>query len=482
VEIVLPLFMFEPQLPSAMVICARCGKEVTEDAAFCRNCGADLRTQVAARAPPIAPTSSSSAIGPGQSKLTRASVVSEVKTERVVVEASVGEPIDVASVAKKFKTAEVPKFEMRDGRMQARDPYAPFSSVTFRLTEPRAAVTVFSSGKLHCSPSPPQPGAEDLAKKAILEVVTQLKQGGIPIRNEPSFEVDVGVQVNFGRGINTHLLPELIPDSLYACEVPADQERGVAPAWQGAYNKGGALTRLTSYEEAKSAVEEIWGKEPTPESRPSMWPFTAYCRLRGSRVVAQMNRNVVEGKEPVSGYAHLTGISGEAQVQESVRILEGMLEQAQVFTPLATGPVDYTPPSQQPLTRTLWAYCSTCKASRAMSNPKKFVPPKGGPVIVGNCASCGKQTMRMFHWSVGPSGVVMTACPSCKKLVEVRSPQVNAQTDQPGLQGICASCGRQLSAPGGEPDEPPILPLVEPSFRLPPNQMIGPFGTLTVTH
>jgi len=406
------------------------------------------------------------------------------------VSASVGEPIDVALVVKKFQAAEVPKFEMRDGRLQPRDPGAPFSSVTFRLTEPRAAVGISSSGKLSCTPSLVQgggpflqPGAEDRGKKAILEVASQLKRGGIPIHHEPSFEVNVGVQVDFGKGIDIHLLPERIPDSVYAVSVPGDYERGVAPSWQGAYNKGGVLVRLTSKEEAKSAVAEIWGSEPSRGDNPPMNWFTAYCRLRGSRVVACMNRGGPP-PAPVTGFAHLTGINGEAQVQESVRSLEGMLEEAQVFIPLATGPVDYIPSSPQPLSRTLWARCGTCKESRVMSHPKKFVIPKQGPVIVGNCASCGKQTVRMAHWSVSPSGVVMTQCPSCAKQVEVRSPQITARSPahDPDLQGICASCGRRVSVPGVEPDEPPLLPLAEPSFRLPPNLVIGAWGAMTVTH
>jgi hypothetical protein len=72
----------------------------------------------------------------------------------------------------------------------------------------------------------------------------------------------------------------------------------------------------------------------------------------------------------------------------------------------------------------------------------------------------------------------MSYCPSCLVLVELKNPQKIIESDEPWIEGTCASCGKLIRSPGEEPDEPPPIPQPSTPISLPPNLMIGPFGAV----
>jgi transcription factor TFIID (TATA-binding protein) len=256
-----------------------------------------------------------------------------VRFKVLAVSASIGEPINVEQIAKTFPNVH---YNPKSSKLV----FSNLNPATFPGT-----IIIYGLGRiecLHCR-------SEEQARRTILEVIRQLKWGRIPIRYEPSFEVDVDAEVFFGRGIDIASLPERIPDSLYAHRVgPYSSSAPISV--QGRYNRAGTLVQLASQDEVGKAIDEISGVSINPSERAKLRRSGAlhasYCRLRESPIVARMFRDLdVDGNMCMVGYAQLFGTKSELQAQESARNMEKMLEEAGLFGPLT--PRDKIPSSDE---------------------------------------------------------------------------------------------------------------------------------------
>src|SRR5271170_8329545 len=94
-----------------------------------------------------------------------------VSIENVVASASINQTVDLNQITRSFSDVE----------------YHPdqFPGLVFRLKVPKTATLIFSSGKMVCTGSK----SEELARKAVNEVVRRLKKGSISIKNEAEIQI-----------------------------------------------------------------------------------------------------------------------------------------------------------------------------------------------------------------------------------------------------------------------------------------------------
>ncbi|MFH1424974.1 MAG: TATA-box-binding protein [archaeon] len=132
----------------------------------------------------------------------------KVKIENVVASASVDAEIDLDKIAATLPNAE----------------YEPeqFPGLVLRLTDPKAAILVFSSGKMVCT------GAKEVAmiKVAIDKTIKQIKTTGTKVRGEATITVqnivassDLGVELNLDKIAfslqNAEFEPEQFPGLVF---------------------------------------------------------------------------------------------------------------------------------------------------------------------------------------------------------------------------------------------------------------------------
>ena len=86
-----------------------------------------------------------------------------VSVENVVASASVDQKMDLNEITRTFPDVE----------------YHPdqFPGLVFRLTSPKTATLIFTSGKMVCTGSK----SEEMARKAVKTVVQKLRKGGIKV-------------------------------------------------------------------------------------------------------------------------------------------------------------------------------------------------------------------------------------------------------------------------------------------------------------
>lgn len=124
-----------------------------------------------------------------------------VSVENVVASASVDQTIDLNEVTKKFPDTE----------------YHPdqFPGLVFRLKTPRTATLIFRTGKMVCTGAK----SEEMAVKAVNSVVSQLKKGGIKIKNDAEIVVqNIVAAVNLGGKIHLEHAARTLPRSMYEPE------------------------------------------------------------------------------------------------------------------------------------------------------------------------------------------------------------------------------------------------------------------------
>ena len=94
-----------------------------------------------------------------------------ISIENVVASASVDQKMDLNDITKNFPNVE----------------YHPdqFPGLVFRLTNPKTATLVFTSGKMVCTGSK----SEDMARKAVSTVVDKLRKGGISIKKDATVRI-----------------------------------------------------------------------------------------------------------------------------------------------------------------------------------------------------------------------------------------------------------------------------------------------------
>ncbi len=141
--------------------------------------------------------------------------MAKIKIENVVASTSLGEELDLQSIALALDGAE----------------YEPeqFPGLIYRLKEPKTATLLFRSGKVVCT------GAKSLehVKVAINKVAKQIERAGIKIKVEPKIEVqnivassDLGAEINLNAiaislGLEkVEYEPEQFPGLVYRIDEP----------------------------------------------------------------------------------------------------------------------------------------------------------------------------------------------------------------------------------------------------------------------
>ena len=124
-----------------------------------------------------------------------------VSIENVVASASINQKVDLNQITKNFVDVE----------------YHPdqFPGLVFRLKIPKTATLIFGSGKMVCTGAK----SEDLARKAVQEVVRRLKKGGIPIKHEAEIQIqNIVASGNLGAKVHREEAARQLPKSMYEPE------------------------------------------------------------------------------------------------------------------------------------------------------------------------------------------------------------------------------------------------------------------------
>ncbi|WGI17577.1 TATA-box-binding protein [Methanonatronarchaeum sp. AMET-Sl] len=139
----------------------------------------------------------------------------KIKIENVVASTSFDQEIDLEKIYNDFEDAEYNQEK--------------FPGVVYRLTEPKTAALIFSSGKLVCT------GAKNVedVEVAVDKVIEKLKGAGVDIKNKPKTIVQNIVasanldhplnlnQIAIGFGLeNVEYEPEQFPGLVYRLEEP----------------------------------------------------------------------------------------------------------------------------------------------------------------------------------------------------------------------------------------------------------------------
>ncbi|OUJ19250.1 TATA-box binding protein TBP [Methanonatronarchaeum thermophilum] len=139
----------------------------------------------------------------------------KIKIENVVASTSFDQEIDLDKIYNDFEDAEYNQEK--------------FPGVVYRLTEPKTAALIFSSGKLVCT------GAKNVddVEVAVDKVIKKLKGAGVDIKNKPKTVVQNIVasanldhplnlnQIAIGFGLeNVEYEPEQFPGLVYRLEEP----------------------------------------------------------------------------------------------------------------------------------------------------------------------------------------------------------------------------------------------------------------------
>jgi transcription initiation factor TFIID TATA-box-binding protein len=136
-----------------------------------------------------------------------------INIQNVVAAANLNQKVDLNAVVKGYPGAE----------------YRPeqFPGLVFRLKRPKTAILIFSTGKMVCTGA--KSGKE--SRKAIMNVVKELKKGGIIILSKPDFKVvnivasaSLGGKVDLEKAVTTlgkaMYEPEQFPGLIYRVEEP----------------------------------------------------------------------------------------------------------------------------------------------------------------------------------------------------------------------------------------------------------------------
>ena len=136
-----------------------------------------------------------------------------INIENVVASASINQKVNLIEITKKFNNVE----------------YHPkrFPGLVFRIKSPKTATLIFSSGKMVCTGAK----SEELSKKAVKTVVSELRKKGIKIKKNAIIKiqnivasVDLGGQINLeeaARRLNQCMYePEQFPGLIYRMNEP----------------------------------------------------------------------------------------------------------------------------------------------------------------------------------------------------------------------------------------------------------------------
>jgi len=136
-----------------------------------------------------------------------------INIENVVASATLNQAIDLNAIVRVF-----PGVEYRPER---------FPGLVYRLNKPRTATLIFSTGKMVCTGAK----SERQARRAVSEVVDELKRGGIVILGRPIVEIQnivascgLGGHIDLEKAVyglkKTMYEPEQFPGLIYRMDEP----------------------------------------------------------------------------------------------------------------------------------------------------------------------------------------------------------------------------------------------------------------------
>jgi transcription initiation factor TFIID TATA-box-binding protein len=136
-----------------------------------------------------------------------------ISIENVVASATLNQKVDLNSVVKGY-----PGVEYRPEQ---------FPGLVFRLKRPKTATLIFNSGKMVCTGAK----SEKEAKRAVMKVVKELKNGGIIIISKPELKIQnivasggLGGMIDLEKAAYSlgHAMyePEQFPGLIYRMEEP----------------------------------------------------------------------------------------------------------------------------------------------------------------------------------------------------------------------------------------------------------------------
>jgi transcription initiation factor TFIID TATA-box-binding protein len=136
-----------------------------------------------------------------------------IKIQNVVAAATLNQKVDLNAVVKSFPGVEYHPEE--------------FPGLVFRLKKPKTATLIFTSGKMVCTGAK----SEQEARRAVMNVVKELRNGGIIIISKPDLKVvNIVASVSLGGRVDLELAvttlgktmyePEQFPGLIYRMDEP----------------------------------------------------------------------------------------------------------------------------------------------------------------------------------------------------------------------------------------------------------------------
>ncbi|PSN89950.1 TATA-box-binding protein [Candidatus Marsarchaeota G2 archaeon OSP_D] len=169
-----------------------------------------------------------------------------VKIENVVASVTLGQPINLSKTAELISTVE----------------YEPeqFPGLVYRLSKPKTATLIFSSGKMVCTGAK----SEEDVKKTVKQIVSALENKGIIKDAKPDYKIqNVVASANLYAEINLESLALLLDNVLYEPEqFPGLIYRMSDPKVVLLIFSSGKMvcTGAKREEEVRQAVEKIYAK------------------------------------------------------------------------------------------------------------------------------------------------------------------------------------------------------------------------------
>ena len=124
-----------------------------------------------------------------------------INIENVVASASINQKVNLIEITKKFNNVE----------------YHPkrFPGLVFRIKSPKTATLIFSSGKMVCTGAK----SEELSKKAVKTVVSELRKKGIKIKKNAIIKIqNIVASVDLGGQIDLEEVARQLPRCMYEPE------------------------------------------------------------------------------------------------------------------------------------------------------------------------------------------------------------------------------------------------------------------------
>jgi transcription initiation factor TFIID TATA-box-binding protein len=125
----------------------------------------------------------------------------EIEIQNVVASVTINQRFDLIEILKVFRNAE----------------YNPkrFPGLVIRIKQPKAAILIFSSGKMVCAGTK----SEAQAKKAVYKIIEDLKDKGIKVVAEPEITIqNMVASANLQKNVDLEAAADLLENIMYEPE------------------------------------------------------------------------------------------------------------------------------------------------------------------------------------------------------------------------------------------------------------------------